>query len=121
MRAPFGSDAALGPSPSDGVARSPFAMANTMPADDRKPPYALLVAVVAVISIAIPVLLFVILSSGGPDVPPRVISQPSPDPVGLTGPRPKAKPSASASGGGRGGTNGTSGGPTGGGHGPLRR
>jgi hypothetical protein len=97
IRPPYTSDAALGPSPSDGLSRSPFApMPNTVAPDDRKPPYALLVAVVALVSIAIPVLLFVILSQGGPDAPPRVTAQPSPDPVGLTGPRPKAKPASSA-------------------------
>jgi hypothetical protein len=85
------SDMALGASPSDRVSHAPFGpVPMAMPTDERKPPYALLVGVVAAISILIPVLLFIILSQSGDDAAPRVTSQPSPDPVGLTGPRPKA-------------------------------
>lgn len=91
---------AMGPSPSDAVARAPYAPF-PMPAEmDRKPPYALLVGVVAAISIAIPVILYIVLSSGGAEAAPRVTSQPSPDPVGVTGARPKASksgPSGTAS------------------------
>jgi hypothetical protein len=91
VRPPIGSDAGLAaPSPSD-RARVPFAAAMPMaPEGDRKPPYALVVGLVAAISIAIPVILFLVLSPGGPDAAPRVTTQPSPDPIGLSGPRPKA-------------------------------
>lgn len=89
MRAPMTSDPALGALPPNRVSHVPFAPAPIVP-EDRKPPYALVVGVVAAISILIPVLLFVILSQSGPDGPPRVTAQPSPDPVGLTGSRPKA-------------------------------
>jgi hypothetical protein len=96
LRGPMASDPGLGGSPSDRIPRSPFGPAPMpMREDDRKPPYALVVGVVAAISILIPVLLFIFLSQGGGDPPPRVLSQPSPDPVGLTGARPRAKPGPS--------------------------
>lgn len=98
MRAPTASDpAAMGPSPSDGLSRAPFPPPPMPPEVDRKPPYALLVGVVAAISVAIPVILYIVLSSSGADAAPRVTSQPSPDPVGLSAARPKAsKPGPSA-------------------------
>lgn len=96
MRQPVASDPGMGPSPSDGLARSPFAPLPMAAEADRKPPYALLVGVVALISVAIPLVLFVVLSQSGGDSAPRVIAQPTPDPVGLTGPRPRAKPAPSA-------------------------
>ena len=117
MRGAMTSDpAALGGMPSDRVSHVPFATM-PMPMDDKKPPYALLVGVVAVISILIPVLLFIILSQGGADAEPRVTSQPSPDPIGLTGPRPKVKPTPSTTAPAR--STNTGGGPTN--RGPFRR
>jgi hypothetical protein len=97
LRGPMASDAAMGPSPSDG-AHVPYAPMPMAPPDvDRRPPYALVVGAVALVSIAIPLILFLLLSPGNGDAGPRVTAQPSPDPIGLTGPRPKAgKPPPSA-------------------------
>lgn len=65
---------------------------------EKKPPYALLVGIVAAISIAIPALLFVVLNQGTGELVPRIATQPSPDPVGRAdAPRARAKPGASTS------------------------
>jgi hypothetical protein len=97
LRGAMGSDPNLGGMPVDRVSHAAYApMPMTSPEDEKKPPYALLVGVVAAISILIPVLLFIVLSQSNDDVPPRVTSQPSSDLVGLTGSRPKAgKPGSS--------------------------
>ena len=101
LRGAMGSDPNLGAMPMDRVSHAPYPPNAAMPMpgaeDDKKPPYALLVGVVAAISILIPVLLFIVLSQSNDDVAPRVTSQPSSDLVGLTGARPKAKPSTTPS------------------------
>ncbi len=66
---------------------------------EKKPPYALLVGIVAMISIAIPAVLFIVLNQGSAEIAPRVAAQPSPDPVTrgdaprARAPRPSAAPS----------------------------
>lgn len=99
FRGAIGSDPNLAGTPMDRVSHAQYPNAPIpMPAaeDDKKPPpYALLVGVVAAISILIPLLLFIVLSQSNDDVAPRVTAQPSPDPVGVTGARPKAKPTPS--------------------------
>lgn len=118
MRGAMTSDPALGASGEGLISRAPFAPM-PLPQDDKRPPYALVVGIVAAISIVIPVLLFIILSQGGADADaPRVTSQPSPDPVGFTGPRPRAgKPASTTTPSPR--PTPTAGGPTN--RGPFRR
>ncbi len=71
-------------------------------ADEKKPPYALVVGVVALISIAIPAVLFIVLNQSTGEVAPRVAAQPVPDPViradapRARAPRPNASPSTTA-------------------------
>lgn len=67
---------------------------------ERRPPYGLIVAVVAAISVVVPVLVFVALSqSAGEQYVPRVARAPSPDPVSRAdAPRPRAGKTATKRG-----------------------